>query len=77
MKIVTNKEFCKIEKCECVLIVECTKTRKCGWKGTELEYGEKKISEIEIVNTCPRCGNDEFFMSWIPVSTFTNKYLKK
>lgn len=49
--------------------IECTKVRKCGWKGTESQLNkvknenESKKYNFDIMDrVCPSCGNKEYYL---------------
>lgn len=77
MRPVSQEEYEQVEKTECVEIRACTKTRKCGWKGTYPELDTKRIDECESAHICPQCGNDEFYIEYMPKDKFEDKYLKR
>ena len=77
MPKITQEEFLKIQTEECVQGLECTHTRKCGWRGLETQMKIKKIDSIESIAVCPLCKNDEVYIHYIPKHEAILKYVKQ
>lgn len=77
MKKISQEEFSELSTIECVTELECTHTRKCGWRGLENQLTAKRISEVESSMVCPHCGNDETYFHYIPTYKAASKYVKQ
>ena len=71
---ITKEEILKLQTEVCVQELECTHTRKCGWRGLETQMGVKRIDSVESVMVCPRCGNNEVYIAYIPIHKAISKY---
>lgn len=45
------------------IAIECTKTRKCGWKGMESDMNSvpHKTLKSTMQRVCPKCGCDSYY----------------
>ncbi|AXX89310.1 hypothetical protein CKA55_07345 [Arcobacter suis] len=73
-KIALN-ELDDVEKVECVEIRVCTRTRACKWKGTYPQLALKKKDEVEQEHICPKCGNNEFYIEYMPLYKYKKNYV--
>lgn len=75
MTKITLTELDDVEKVDCVEIRVCTRTRACKWKGTYPQLGLKRIDEIEQEHICPSCGNNEFYIEYMPLHKYKDTYV--
>lgn len=75
MTKIAQNELDDVEKVECVEIRVCTRTRACKWKGIYPQLALKRIDEVEQEHICPKCGNNEFYIEYMPLHKYQDNYV--